>query len=159
MVPISSSRRAERTVVQAKCWKKNVGVKAVQEVVASRAMYGAERAIVVTNSFFTRQARSLAAKNGVELWDRDELLKALLRRSDAATASVVGGGSGSAPLPALPSPPSRPTAVAVADPEALTAAEALRGNAGTLLLLLLGTLGEFGDRQTGPGGEFADVVP
>ena len=36
------------------------------------------RAMVVTNRYFTSAARSLARANGVELWDRDRLVSALL---------------------------------------------------------------------------------
>jgi HJR/Mrr/RecB family endonuclease len=34
--------------------------------------------MVVTNRFFTQAARKLARANGVVLWDRDRLVKALL---------------------------------------------------------------------------------
>jgi len=63
-------------------------VRAVQEVVAARRYYGGSRALVVTNSRFTRPARMLARANDVELWDRERLLTALLsaRRYPAAGA-------------------------------------------------------------------------
>jgi restriction system protein len=64
-----------RTVVQAKRWVNTVGPRAIQEVAAARAHYGAQNAIVVTNSTFTSSARSLARTNGVELWDRSILVK------------------------------------------------------------------------------------
>jgi len=38
------SKDGTRTVVQAKCWKKNVGVKAIQEAVAAKAIYRAAEA-------------------------------------------------------------------------------------------------------------------
>jgi restriction system protein len=74
---------AVRSVVQAKCWKKNVGVKAVQEVVAAKPMYRCTRAIAVTNRYFTQEAQRLARANEVELWNRDDLIRALLRASEA----------------------------------------------------------------------------
>jgi restriction system protein len=73
------SKDGTRTVVQAKCWRKNVGVKAVQEAVAAKAMYRADAAMVVTNARFTKQAQQLASKNKVKLWGRDELVVALLK--------------------------------------------------------------------------------
>ncbi len=79
-----------RTVVQAKRWKKDVGVKAVQEVVAAKAHYRAQHALVVTNSRFTAQAIQLARSNGVELWDRDRLARELTGaavEADSATNS------------------------------------------------------------------------
>jgi len=59
-----------RTVVQATRRSGPVGQPAVQEAAIARAHYGAQRAMVVTNSVFTESARALAASNAVELWDR-----------------------------------------------------------------------------------------
>jgi restriction system protein len=83
------SRDSTRTVVQAKCWRKNVGVKAVQEAFTAKAMYHADAAMVVTNAHFTNQAKTLARKNGVELWGRDELVAALLKGKKGRGPSVV----------------------------------------------------------------------
>jgi HJR/Mrr/RecB family endonuclease len=79
-------RNGERVVVQAKRWTKNVGVKAVQEAHSAPAMYECSRSMVVTNRYFTQAARKLARANRVELWDRDQLVEALLKveRRDAA---------------------------------------------------------------------------
>ena len=84
------SKDGTRTVVQAKCWKKNVGVKAIQEAVAAKAIYRAAEAMVVTNSRFTKQAHELARKNRVKLWGRDELVVALLKgqKSKAGRSAV-----------------------------------------------------------------------
>jgi restriction system protein len=71
-------KNGERSVIQAKRWNKRVGVKAVQEAVAAKPMYRCEKACVVTNSYFTDQAKTLARANAVELWDRDRLMAALL---------------------------------------------------------------------------------
>ena len=69
------NRNGEVTVVQAKRYQGNVGNKAVQEIVAAQAYYGADRAMAVTNSYFTNPAKKLAEANDVELWDRDNLIK------------------------------------------------------------------------------------
>ena len=61
-------------VVQAKRYDKNVGVKAVQEIYSSMSYYCANEAWVVTNNYFTRQAKELASNNGVRLIDREELV-------------------------------------------------------------------------------------
>ena len=68
----------EKTVVQAKRYTRRVGVKAVQEAVASKDYYRCDKAMVVTNSYFSRQAEALAKANRVELWDRDELVSRLI---------------------------------------------------------------------------------
>ncbi len=67
-----------RTAVQAKRWSKTVGVKAVQEAVAAKGMYGCEAALVVANREFTQQAQKLARANQVELWGRAVLVEKLL---------------------------------------------------------------------------------
>lgn len=62
-------------VVQAKRYNKAVGMKAVQEILASAPHYMATEAWVVTNSYFTDQAEQLAKENRVRLLDRDELIE------------------------------------------------------------------------------------
>lgn len=68
-------RRGEKIVVQAKRYERNVGIAAVQESVGSVAYYDADRAMVVTNSGFTKSARNLARQNNVELWGRYDIQK------------------------------------------------------------------------------------
>ena len=59
-----------KIVVQCKDYSKPVGVRAVQEAAAAKRYYHASRAAVATNSTFTRQARELAKRCGVSLWER-----------------------------------------------------------------------------------------
>lgn len=68
-----------RIVIQAKRYKNNIGLKAVQEVVAAKAHYKAQEAWVVTNSNFTPQAKELARSNGVKLFDREQLIRMILK--------------------------------------------------------------------------------
>jgi restriction system protein len=72
-----ASSRGERVVIQAKRYRRNVGVRAVQEAVAAKGYYSCDKAMVVTNSLFTRQAATLAHRNHVTLWDRYRLAKAM----------------------------------------------------------------------------------
>jgi restriction system protein len=71
-------RGSMETVVQAKRQGRPVGVAAVQQVAAARHHYGAEGAMVATNSTFTPAARELAATNDVQLWDREDIARELL---------------------------------------------------------------------------------
>lgn len=64
--------------VQAKNYSNAVGNKAVQEVIAGSQYYHCDESIVVTNNYFTEQARKLATETNVNLWDRD-ILKTLLK--------------------------------------------------------------------------------
>lgn len=68
-------KRREIIVVQAKRYEKNVSLSAVQEAAGAVACYGADRAMVVTNSRFTKSARTLARQNDVELWGREEIIE------------------------------------------------------------------------------------
>lgn len=62
-----------KCVIQCKRHSKNCGQPPVREIFAAKAHYKAQRAIVVTNAYFSRAAQELAASTGVELWDRDVL--------------------------------------------------------------------------------------
>ncbi len=64
----------ERTVVQAKRRKGNIGNSAIQEVFAAKHFYNASNALVVTVTDFTKPAKKLAEKLKVELWGRQRLL-------------------------------------------------------------------------------------
>lgn len=74
-------KHGEKIVVQAKRYERNVGIAAVQEAVGAIAYYDADRAMVVTNSGFTKSARNLARQNEVELWGRHEIQKKFKIRS------------------------------------------------------------------------------
>lgn len=64
----------EKIAVQVKRYDKPVGVAAVQQAMAGQNYYDCDRAMVATNMTFTRQAKQLAAKSNVELFDREDLL-------------------------------------------------------------------------------------
>ncbi len=64
----------ERIVTQIKRWNQKVGIEAVQQVVAAISHYSADRGMVVTNSFFTSNAKQLAKSNNIEMWDREKLI-------------------------------------------------------------------------------------
>lgn len=74
---VTRDKNGVSTVIQAKRHKGKVGIKAVQEAVAAKGHYGCEKAMVVTNSYFTAQANRLASSNDVVLWDRKDLAKAM----------------------------------------------------------------------------------
>jgi len=63
----------KKTVIQAKNYSDNVGNAAVQQALAAKAFYSCDRAMVVTNSYFTPAARALAEAAGVDLVDRKGL--------------------------------------------------------------------------------------
>jgi restriction system protein len=73
----------KKIVVQAKRYKKKVGVKAVQEVVSAKGHYLADECWVITNSYFTEQAKKLAQSNQVILIDRKKLMNWMLEQKGA----------------------------------------------------------------------------
>lgn len=72
---VIANRDGKKTVVQVKRYRGNVGIEAVQQVVASKAHYKAEEAAVFTNSYLTDAAKTLARENNVAIIDRDTLYK------------------------------------------------------------------------------------
>lgn len=71
--------KSETIVVQAKRWKKSVGIEAVQQVAGDIKYYSATKAMVITNSIFTPNAEKLARTNEIELWDREKLIDVMLK--------------------------------------------------------------------------------
>ncbi|MBQ9791773.1 MAG: restriction endonuclease [Clostridia bacterium] len=66
--------KKEVMVVQAKLYYcKHVGLSAIQEAKTSLDYYKADKAIVITNSYFTKSAINLAKSTGVALIDREKL--------------------------------------------------------------------------------------
>jgi restriction system protein len=84
-----TSKDGIKTVIQAKRHKSQVGIKAIQEAVAAKGYYDCQAAMVVTNSYYTNQAKTLASKNGVELWDRKDLVRALLKIRDDGVVKPI----------------------------------------------------------------------
>lgn len=66
-VDIVARKNGRKIAVQCKNWKTKVGAKAVQEIVAGRNHYQCDKAIVISQSGFTKAAYELAKSNGVEL--------------------------------------------------------------------------------------------
>ena len=64
---IIAFRKKEKYAVQCKYYQSPVGNKAVQEIYAAATFYGCDRAVVMTNSAFTKGAIELAESLQVEL--------------------------------------------------------------------------------------------
>lgn len=83
------SKDGVKTAVQAKRYNRSVGLKAVQEIAAAKEYYGCDKAMVVTNSYFSNQAKSLAKATQVELWDREQLVSNLIVSKKSSIASSI----------------------------------------------------------------------
>lgn len=60
--------------IQCKCYSKDIGNAAVQQAYTGKRIYKKDVAVVMTNRYFTPQAKEEAETTGVKLWDRDKLL-------------------------------------------------------------------------------------
>lgn len=80
-VDITAFYKGLKYAIQCKRYQDRVGNKAIQEVVAGKEMYNCQKALVITNSYFTKQAIELAKANGVILWDRKVLLRKISKAS------------------------------------------------------------------------------
>lgn len=67
-----------KIVVQAKRHNSSVGVSGIQEILGAKGYYDANEALVVTTNKFTVNARKLAKKNNVKLWDRGILFQYII---------------------------------------------------------------------------------
>lgn len=70
---LTNPATGERIAVQAKRYAQSVGIEAVQQVFFGKAFYGCQRALVVTNAFYTPNARIGAGRVSVFLIDGAEL--------------------------------------------------------------------------------------
>lgn len=74
-VDILADKNGLSCAIQCKRFNQKVSPKAIQEVVAGRKHYKCDKAIVITNSYFTENAKQLAEDNKIELLDRDYIIK------------------------------------------------------------------------------------
>lgn len=76
-VDLIAIKNKKSIAIQIKRYNRNVGVKAIQEVIAAKAFYKTDTAMVLTNSYFTKPAKNLAKETNVILIDRSKLAKIL----------------------------------------------------------------------------------
>ncbi len=76
-VDLIAVKNKKSIAIQIKRYNRNVGVKAIQEVIAAKAFYKTDTAMVLTNSYFTKPAQNLAKETNVILIDRSKLAKLL----------------------------------------------------------------------------------
>lgn len=76
-VDLTAYKNKTKYAIQCKCYKYAVGNSAVQEVVGGMKMYDCQKAMVITNSYYTPDAIKLAQVNNVDLIDRNSFLELL----------------------------------------------------------------------------------
>lgn len=73
-VDIIAYKNGMKYAIQCKRFNDSVSNKAIQEVVAGKNHYGCSKSMVITNNYYTKNAKQLAMENGVELIDRNSLV-------------------------------------------------------------------------------------
>lgn len=74
-VDIIAIKNGVRYAFQCKRYSSRLGNKPVQEVHTGKQFYSCAKGVVITNNYFTRGAEDAARRVGVELWDRDTLIR------------------------------------------------------------------------------------
>lgn len=72
---IATDEHGVKYAIQCKCYSHILDNSAVQEVIAGQTMYKCQVAVVMTNQYFTDNAKILAKNNNVLLWDRNKLIE------------------------------------------------------------------------------------
>ena len=78
-VDIVAEKNGIKCAIQCKRFREKINLKAVQEIVAGRKHYRCDKAIVITNNYYSKSAIELAYDNAVELLDRDYIILILKR--------------------------------------------------------------------------------
>jgi restriction system protein len=76
-VDLIVEKNGEKTAIQAKRYHGSVNEAAVQEVYTGKTIHHCDRAIIFTNSNFTKFAQQVALKTNVQLCGRNDLIKLL----------------------------------------------------------------------------------
>lgn len=80
-VDLVAHKDGHRWAIQAKRYKSAVGLDAVRQVVAAMNYYKCDKAMVITNSYFTPNAKTIAGSTDCTLIDRDALIKLILAQT------------------------------------------------------------------------------
>lgn len=88
-VDVVAKRGGERIAIQVKRYSKAVSLGGVQQAVAGMHKYDCNKAMVVTNNYFTPGAQELASHSSCELIDRDGLAGLIRRAQKIKGADAV----------------------------------------------------------------------
>ena len=86
---IIATQNKIKYAIQCKCYSSDIGVDAVYQVTGGMKYYNANVGVVLTNRYFTRQAKELASKIGIVLWDRDFLISLIDSKADIVSDTRI----------------------------------------------------------------------
>lgn len=87
-VDLVAKRGKEKIAIQAKRYDKKVSRRAISDAVAGMQYYDCNRAMVITNNYFTPGAEKLAQSTDCTLIDRDSLAEWIMELQDERTNSA-----------------------------------------------------------------------
>ena len=102
-VDITAWKDGQKYAIQCKRYSKNIGNAAVQQVNTGRTIYGCSKAIVITNSYFTRSAIQAAHAVNVMLWNRNKLNRLIMAKRKATSEPKPTENQGTRTVSAFPS--------------------------------------------------------
>lgn len=88
-VDIIADKDGLKCAIQCKRFSNKVSLSAIQEISAGRKYYKCDKAIVITNNYYTNAAKELALAANVELLDRDYIIKILKKEENTINLSNV----------------------------------------------------------------------
>ena len=80
-VDITAEKDGLKCAIQCKRYHNNVPINAIQEIKSGKTYYRCDKAMVITNSYYTQNAKNLASRTGVQLLDRDDLIRIIKKNS------------------------------------------------------------------------------
>ena len=80
-VDITAQKDGLKCAIQCKRYHNNVPIKAIQEIKSGKTYYKCDKAMVITNSYYTQNAKNLASSIGVQLFDRDDLIRVIKKHN------------------------------------------------------------------------------
>src|SRR5699024_9023498 len=78
-----------KIVLQAKRYKSNVGIDAVQQIYTAKPYYKADKTWILTNSFYTKSAKELAKVCNVKLFNRYDLIRFISNINPSVTPQKI----------------------------------------------------------------------
>lgn len=88
-VDIIAEKGKRKIAIQCKKWNKKVNIKAIQEVATGKEFYKCNEAMIITNNYFTKNAKELAKKLNIKLIDKDELAKIIIKAKEVKNGKTT----------------------------------------------------------------------
>lgn len=88
-VDIIAIKDKQRYAFQCKRYSKKVGPKPIGEVLRGMKMYDCSKGVVITNNYFTEQAKKEAIVCNIELWDRNKIISILSKLTKETVDNTI----------------------------------------------------------------------